>query len=81
MEITDGRPGSGHDVEVMMTRMYLDDLISKDEICRSRALPPFLDANSVEHVAIDVCTGQGEQKHSKDRFALSVIEKAATTIP
>ena len=39
-------------------------------------LHSFLDANSVERVAIDVCTAQGEGRHPKDRFALSVTEKA-----
>ena len=51
-----------------------------DEVRRSRALPSFLDANSIERVAIDVCTGQGVEQHPKDRFVLSVTEKAASTI-
>ena len=61
--------------------MCLDDLMSKNEICRSPALPSFLDANFVKHVAIDVCTSQGEERHPKDQFALSITKKAATTIP
>ena len=39
------------------------------------------DANSVERVAVDVCTAQGEEKYIKDRSVLSVTEKAATTTP
>ena len=81
MEVTDGRPRRGHGLKVVIMRICLDDLMSKDEICRSRALLSFLDANSVERLAIDVCTGQGEERHPKDRFALSVTKKAATTIP
>ena len=56
-------------------RMLIYD---QDEVCKSRALPSFLDANFVERVAIDVCIGQGEERHPKD---LSVTKNAATIIP
>ena len=75
--MTNEGPGCSHDMGVV-TRMLVYD---QDEVRRSRALPSFLDANSVERVAIDVCTGQGEERHPKDRFALSVTKNAATTIP
>ena len=56
-------------------------IYDQDEVRRSRALLSFLDANSVERVAIDVCTNQGEERHPKDyQFALSVTENTATTI-
>ena len=44
-------------------------------------LPFFLDANFVEHVAIDVYNGQNEERHHKNWFALSVTKKPAITIP
>ena len=81
VEITDGRPECGHGLEVVITRMCLNDLMSKDEICRSWASLSFLDANSVERIAIDICTSQSEERHRKNRFALCVTKKAATTIP
>ena len=40
----------------------------------------FLNLNFVEYIAINVCTAQGEERYIKDRFILSVTEKAATTI-
>ena len=43
-------------------------------------LPFFLDMNSVEYVAIDVCTVQGEEQYIKDRFGLLITKKTATTI-
>ena len=68
MEIMDGRPGCGHGLEVVITRTCLDDPISKDEICRSRALLSFLDANSVERVAIDFLCSDVEN-YPKERLA------------
>ena len=67
---------SGDDADVFQ---WLD---VQDEVCRSRVLLSFLDANSVERVAIDVYTGQGKERQIRDYwFALSVTKKAATTIP
>ena len=40
--------------------------LCQDKVRRSQALPSFLGANSVEHVAINVCTAQSEEKHIKD---------------
>ena len=44
----------------------------QDEVHRSRALPSFLDINSVEHEAINVCTAQDEEKHPKDYFRTNI---------
>ena len=67
--MTNEGPGCSHDMGVV-TRMLLSMMIwCQDEVRRSRALPSFLDANSIEHVAIDVW------------FALSVTKKAAITTP
>ena len=71
VEVTDGRPGCGHGLEVVITRMCLNDLMSKDEIRRSRALPSFLDANSVERVAIEFLCSDVE-KHPKDYFRTNI---------
>ena len=68
--------GSGDNVDLSQ---WLD---VQDEVCRPWALPSFLDANYVEYVAINVYIDQDEKRHIKDyQFALSVIKKAATTIP
>ena len=36
-----------------------------DKVCRSRALPSFLDANSIGRIAIDVYIAQDEERISK----------------
>ena len=51
--------------------MCLDDLMSKDEIRRSWALPSFLDANSVERVAIEfLCSNV--KRYPKDYFRTNI---------
>ena len=50
---------------MLITQMCLDNLMSKDEISRSWALSSFLDANSVEHVAIEFLCSDVE-RHPKD---------------
>ena len=52
---------------MVITRIYLDDLIFKDEICRLQVLPSFLDVNSGECVAIEFLCSDVE-KHPKDYF-------------
>ena len=61
-----GRPGYGHGLEVVITRMCLNNLMSKDEILKLQVLPSFLDANSVERVAIEFLCSDIE-RHPKDR--------------
>ena len=65
----DERSGFGHDVELVMIRMCLD---IQDEICKSRVLLFFLDANVIERVAINVCNSQGKEKHPKDYFQTNI---------
>ena len=47
----------GHDVEVVMTRMCLNDLMRfvNPPVTITLQLPSFFDANFVEHVVIDIC--------------------------
>ena len=66
----DERPGCGHDVEVVMTLMCLDDLMSKMRFVGHGHCLPY--ANSVERIAIDVCTSQGEERHPKDYFRTNI---------
>ena len=61
------------DQDVVMTWKYDDaDVKMKFIVTMTLQLPSFLDANSVERVTIDVCTGQGEERHPKDYFRTNI---------